>query len=101
MKKYYIEYNANQYTPDLDAAIVNTFANSKNIDPSNIGGAIAKVFETLPDRYNSKYNRFDFMADLKNLHFRGCDLLEFEDLDIILIYWSDGLDSIKIYPCEY
>ena len=100
MKKYYIEYDANQYTPALESAIVQTFANSKNIDPFDIGGAIAKVFENLPERYSSKYNRYDFMTDLKSLRFRGCDLLEFDDRDIILIYWADGLDSVKIYPCE-
>jgi hypothetical protein len=100
MNKYYIEYDANQYTPELDRAIVNTLTTSQNLDPSDIGEVIAKVFETLPERYSSKYNRYDFMADLKRLRFRGCDLLEFDDRNIILIYWADGLDSIKIYPCE-
>ena len=101
MNNYYIEYNANQYTPELDTAIVNTLNNSQNIDPYDIGEAIAQVFENLPDRYSSKYNRYDFMTDLKLIRFRGYDLLEFDDRRIILIYWADGLDSVKIYPCEY
>lgn len=101
MKKYYIEYNANQYTPELDTAIVDTYNNSKNINPFNICGAIAKVFETLPNAYSKHYNRFDFMLDLKYLNFIGYDLIETEDKNYILIYWADGLDSVIIYPCEY
>lgn len=100
MKKYYIEYDANQYTPALESAIFETFANSQNLDPFDIGEAVARVFENLPDRYSPKYNRYDFMTDLKWFHFIGCDLLEFDDRRIILIYWADGLDSVKIYPCE-
>jgi hypothetical protein len=101
MKQYFIEYDANQYTPEFENAIIQTYSNSKNIDPFDIGGAIAKVFENLPDRYSLRYNRYDFITDLKGLRFRGCDLLEFDDRRIILIYWAEGLNSIKIYPCEY
>lgn len=102
MNNYFIEYNTNQFTPERDRAIVETFAHSKNIHPSNIGKAIAEVFETLPNPHSSKYNRNDFISDLKYNTFIGYDYIyDADGEDYILIYWQKDTDTITIYPCEY
>ena len=102
MKKYFIEYNANQFTPERDRAIIQAFMDSKSLYPMNIGKAIAKVFDTLPTSYSSKYSRTDFMSDLKYYNFIGYDYIyDADGEDYLLIYWQKDMDTITIYPCEY
>lgn len=99
MKKFFIEYDTNQFSDSLDKAITTAYQNFEGLSVNEIGKAIAFIYKELPSRSSNKYDRSDFIFDLERLTFIGYDRIEAEDNEYLLIFWEKTCEDIVIYPC--